>query len=187
MKAVDGHNYKLTGHIDSPLDIDYDIMGFHKKRYIVKGELVKVEYYRNYDGITYSDLVIEELRVYNRDALGIILTRDISIKWFLTDDSIGDTKSWVKYYSGDEAISEGITRRKNMINTAKTVLLNMLAVNHGTPLNQQYAFDFLSSISLELKYFEEGYRQPLIDAVNNSIKPYMSATIKTAVAEELII
>lgn len=178
-------NYKITGDTTDPRNMDYDIMGFHKKRTIVKGELVKVEYFKEYDGTTYSNLVVEETRTFNRDSIGIIQTRDILIKWFLEDDSVGCTKSWTKYYNADEAIQEGIDRRNNMISVAKTTLLRELALVHGVPLNQQYSFDLLLTIGTEMKYFAEGYTQPLRDAINNSTKPYLTPSIKTLVVNEL--
>jgi hypothetical protein len=178
-------NYKITGDTSDPKNLNYDILGFHKKRTIVKGELVKAEYFRNFDGVIYSDLILEENRTFNRDAIGIVQTRDISIKWYLEDDTVGCTKTWTKYYNADEAIQEGIDRRSNMISVAKTTLLRELALVHGVPTNQQYGFDLLTSVGTEMKWFTEGHTQPLRDAINNSTKPYMTPVIKTAVVTEL--
>lgn len=177
--------YKLTGDNIDPIDIDYDILGLQKKRFIVKGELVKVEYYRTYDGITYTDLLLEENRTYNKDALGIAQTRGILINWFLEDGSVGCTKGWTKYYSPDEAIQEGITRRNNMISVAKVVLLDMLKSLHGEPANQMYSFDLLTSVKDEMKYFTDGHTQPLRDSINTSTKSYLTQAIKDAVITEL--
>jgi hypothetical protein len=183
--SLDSANYKLNGSTQDPRNLDYDIFGLMKKRTIVKGELVKVEYFRNFENNEYSDLVVEENRTFVRDSIGIIQSRDILIKWFLEDDTVGCTKEWTKYYNSDEAIQEGIDRRKNMISVAKTTLLRELALIHGVPINQSYAFDLLLSVSTQMKYFEEGYTQPLRDAISASTKPYLTESIKTAVVTEL--
>lgn len=179
--------YKINNTLDDPQNIDYDIMGFHKKRIINKGELNTIEYYKNYtfSSDTYSDLVVRESRVYTKDSLGIVMYRDLSIDWFLNDDTVGVTKSYRKYYSPDAALQEGIDRRSNIINSAKAVLLRELKNLVGEPTNQQYAFDFLLGISAQINYFKEGYTQPLKDAVNNSTKGYMTTSIKASVYNEL--
>lgn len=169
--------FKLNDSYRSPENLDYDIRGFHKKRTIVKGELLIVEYYRNFDGTTYSDLIVQETRTYNRNGIGLVQTRNLNIKWYLKDNSIGCEKNTIKYYTSSEAIDEGIIRRKNIFADAKTHLLETIG--------QTYAFDFLLSVKTQMDYYIEGYKQPLIDAVNNSTKTYMAAPIKSAVANIL--
>lgn len=185
MESLDSKNFKINGSTDSPANIDYDIYGFSKKRTIIKGVLTKVEYFRYFDGTTYDDLIIEENRVYNRDAIGIVQTRDVTINFFYNDGTIGETKSWTKYYNPDESIQEGMDRRNNMISAAKTVLLRELKLLYGEPTNQSYGFDLLTSVKAQMDYFKDGYAQPLRDAITNSTKPYLNANIKTLIVDEL--
>jgi hypothetical protein len=179
--------FKINNSIDDPQNIDYDIMGYHKKRTINKGELNTIEYYKNYifSSDTYSDLVVRESRVYIKDTIGVVIYRDLSIEWFLNDDTVGVTKVFRKFYTPEAALQEGIDRRSNIINTAKSALLKGLKDVYGEPINQQYAFDFLLGISAQINYFKEGYTQPLKEAVNNSTKAYMSPAIKASVYNEL--
>jgi hypothetical protein len=179
------YNLSFKIGFDDPTIIDYNILGFHKKRTIVKGELISIEYYRNFDGDLYSDLLIKETRTYIRNEIGIVIYRDTLVEWYLTDNNVGATKFWRKYYSPEEAINEGISRRKNMISLAKTILLRELNLLVGTPNNQIYAFDLLTTLSTQIKYFEEGYTQPLRDAINSSTKPYLNSNIKSILIEEL--
>lgn len=182
--SIEVTNFKIG--VENPLIVDYDILGFHKKRIIIKGELVLVEYYKNYDGIdSYSDIIVRETRVYKRNEIGIIQYRDILVEWYLDNDLVGLTKTWRKYYGPEEAIDEGVVRRKNMISLAKTVLLRELFILFGSPLNQNYGFDLLSSISNQIKFFEDGYTQPLRDAIDTSTKPYLNSNIKSMLIEEL--
>lgn len=169
--------YKINDTVYDPYDINYDILGFHKKRTIIFGELKKIEYFRNYDGINYSDLILEEFREYNRDVNGLVQSRFLTIKWFLTDDSIGGIKNTVKYYSMQEAIQEGLDRRSNIISDTKSYTLEQIG--------QLYSFDLLSSVKTEIELFIDGYTQPLRDAIITSTKPYLTTVIKDGIIERL--
>ncbi len=165
------------GHED-PTIIDYDIMGFHKKRTIVFGELIKVEYYESYDGNNYSNLIVEETREFTRDVnTGLVQHRTQSSKWYLTDNTVGLIKNTIKYYTLEESIQEGIDRRSNVIAKAKSYVL--------VKIGQSYSFDLLTSVKNEIQYFYDGHTQPLRDAINISSKPYLNQTIKDGIIESL--
>lgn len=155
--------------LDSPERIDYDILGLHKKRTITLGELVTVEYYLDYDGVNYSNLVVKENRVYNRDANGLAVSRNMTITWYREDGSVGLVKNTVKYYSPQEAIDEGISRRSNLIANTKLYVLSQVGLVNGQ--------DFLGSVTNEVTLFVNGAPQPLRDAVTATTKPYMTPTI----------
>jgi hypothetical protein len=162
---------------EDPTIIDYDILGFQKKRTIIFGELVKVQYYEFYDGIDYSNLIVEETRQYTRDMNGLVQHRNQTSKWYLSDDSIGLTKNTIKYYTLEEAIQEGIDRRSNVLSKAKAYVI--------TNIGQAYSFDLLTSVKGEIQYFSDGYTQPLRDAIINSSKPYLNQSIKDGIIESL--
>ena len=126
--------FKLNNSFSSPEIIDYDILGLHKKRVIVKGELKTIEYYQKYDGTTYSDLIVKETRTYTRDSIGLVAQRTLTSEWYLKDETVGLLTTNIKYYAPNEAIEEGITRRNNIIADAKIYCL-------GT-IGQSYGFDF---------------------------------------------
>ena len=169
--------YKITDSITNPSDINYDILGFHKKRTILYGNLIKVEYFKKSDGITYSDLILEENRVYIRDVNGLIKNRNLNIKWYLNDDAIGFEKNTVKYYSTDEAIQEGLDRRGNIIADTKSYTLYQIG--------QTQSFDLLSGVKTEIDLFIDGYTDPLRTAITNSTKPYLTQTIKDGIIDRL--
>jgi hypothetical protein len=166
----------LAETFQDPSGGDYDIQGYHKKRTVTKGELLVVEYYNEYDGTTYSDLQVKEERTFNRDAVGLVTSRAMTISWYANNEvvCIGET---IKYYSPAEAIEEGITRRKNIIADAKIYCLSTIG--------QAYGFDLLNSVKVYVDLFTEGYTQPLRDAVQASTKPYLNSTYKTAIVSFL--
>lgn len=169
--------FKIHNKHSSPENLDYDIYGFHKKRTIVFGELITVEYYRNYNGTTYSDLILKETRTFFRDAVGLAQYRIQTTEWYLEDESIGCRKTTTKYYSPQESIEEGVIRRGNIIANAKIYTLSQLG--------QEYSFDLLTSVKSEIGLFLDGRTQPLRDAVNASTKPYLNSTIKAGIIENL--
>jgi len=180
-------NFKINKSLNNPSELNYDILGFNKKRTIIKGFLSSVEYYNNYvySSNTYSDLVVSEYREYILNDTGTVVSRKQTSNWILNDNTTGLTLTFTKYYTPQEGIEEGITRRNNMVSFAKTTLLDGLKAIYGEPLNQEYAFDLLTSVKVELDYFTQGYTQPLRDAVSASTKPYMSVEIKEDVIEQL--
>lgn len=170
--------FKVHMSSNNPDYLDYDILGLHKKRTIINGELNRVQYYRDYDGISYSDLVVEENIVYNRNAVsGLVNTRNMTISWYLTDGTIGHEKSTIKYYSMIESIDEGIVRRNNMIAAAKLVVLGAVGLENGQNL--------LTELNLQINLFINGNTQPLRDAVAACTKSYLSAGLKTVIITEL--
>jgi len=186
--AIANVPFRLTGLRSDPSEIDFDLYGLYKKRTITYGELRQIDYYQNYEysSNTYSNIVLTERRDYTRDGIGIVQFRNLTIDWYLIDDTVGLTKTYnPKYYSQEEAIQEGIDRRNNMIGFAKTTLLNELKGVFGEPTNQMYAFDFLLGSSTQLTYFREGYTQPLRDAVTGSTKGYMLQGIKDKIIIDL--
>lgn len=179
--------FKINESHNDPSTIDYDILGFNKKRTFIKGELRQVEYYKNYipSSQTYSNLVISEFRNYTRNDIGLVQSRELICNWILNDNTTGLTLYFTKHYSPEESINEGIDRRNNMLAFAKTSLLDGLKAIYGEPTNQMYSFDLLTSVKTQLDYFTQGYTQPLRDAVSASTKAYLTVGIKEAVIEQL--
>jgi hypothetical protein len=172
-------NYKLTNSQENPVHIDYDVYGFHKQRNIVAGELILVNYYRNYDSISeiYSDLILKENREYFRDVNGMVKHRIQKTEWIMADETVGLTNTTIKYYTQKEAIQEGIDRRTNIIDDAKVYCVNTLGLN--------YSFDLLNSVSTYINLFKEGYTQPLRDSISASTKGYLTIPMKESIIQIL--
>lgn len=178
MRALDKINFKINGEINDPSNINFDILGFHKKRTFIHGELILVEYFRNYDGVTYSNKILEENRDYVKDdTTKVVISRNTTINYLLEDDEIGLTKSWITYYSGQEGIQEGINRRNNIINDSKSYLLETIG--------EENSFDFLLEVKNQLEYYINGYQIPLINIINSTIKPYITQDIKNVLINKI--
>jgi hypothetical protein len=173
--------FKLTGLINPPYDIDYDLYGLHKKKTLVTGELQLIEYFRNYDGITYSDLVVKEERAYTRNVYGLVEYRDQVSTWYLEDDTVGCVKPYLtdgngdiiplrKYYNSQESMEEAEYRRSNLLSDAKLYTASQVGLAN--------ALDLMTSVNAEISLYVQGEQTALINALNASVKPYMTQEIK---------
>jgi hypothetical protein len=149
---------------------DYDIKGYHKKRTITLGELRRVEYYLNYDGTTYSNLMVDETRDYTRDANALVISRLQTSKWYDGQGTLQFEKTFTKYYTPQEAIEESATRNGNVLSDCKLYILSQVGLEYGQ--------DMMLSVGTEMNVYINGYRVPLINAIQASTKPYMTQVIK---------
>lgn len=155
---------------ESPYNLNYDVLGLHKKMYFITGQVAKAEYYKNYDGVTYSGLAVVENRNYVRDQNnGLVQHRNMVISFLRTDGTTGETKNTIKYYSLQDQIQEGITRRNNIISQAKAYVLNEIGLVNGEA--------YLSSLIDEVTMYIQGPEQPLISAISASTQSYLTPTI----------
>jgi len=164
---INDANVIISDH--PPIDLDYDLMGFNKKRFFNKGELERVEYYENYtlSATTFSVKTVEEIRTYNR-INQMLSSRVMSINWILSDDTTGFTKNTVKYYTPIEAIQAGETRRSNLISNLKITVIGILMQFSGASsiIAQQVGTPFLDKYSIDIAKYIQGYEQQLKDAID---------------------
>lgn len=173
--------FKIYGYIisryddvkfnEAPYNIDYDIIGLHKKKHYNKGELYKIEYFGHYDfpSNTYSDLVLEENFTYYRiNEMVYMSTNDIS--WYTNTDIVGATKQLTKYYTQEQSFALGESRRRNCITNLKinAVGLIMMTEQIGQIQAEEIGWLFLDEFNNEISIFIEGFAQPLKNAVLNT-------------------
>lgn len=167
LKAIPDISYSLN---EAPYNLDYDVVGLHKRQYFVKGELLKVEYYGQYDPIakTYADLCVKEDRVYNRQD-AFLYNRTMTISWYKSDGTIGGTKNTVKYYNTFDAIIAGNERRENIIDEMKIVVVGLIQMTEQIDMlsAQVIGLQFLASISDNITLYVKGNDGILIQQVAN--------------------
>lgn len=154
-------------------NIDYRIQGYYKKKiYDVKGDLVSSEFYKSYnEGTqTYSNLKVKEVRVVERDVvLGIPEKITVDIEWY-HGDQVTETKQIIKPINSFDGMGMNEASRKRLVGQAQGYLLGEVGLANTK--------DFANDIISERAGYIAGTRQPLIDAINTSAKPYMTAPIK---------
>lgn len=177
------YNYtKNTEPIDfnnPPFEIDYTILGLHRKKNISKGEIQSIEYYGEYDGTTHSDLIVREERKYYR-INRMVNRREMDIFWYSDNmvnytggtgttmgGIIGAKKHTTKYYTPEESIVAGEKRRRSIISNIKIGTLYLIQVADGQTRNdaENTGFQFLTEISKEMGLYVEGILEPLKTAI----------------------
>lgn len=149
----------------------------HRKSFLVKGECRSEEYYLNFDGTTYSNLVVKEETVYTRNALGFPIYKDVKLSWMCEDGTIHPkTKEWRKYYSQLEQIKEGKTRRGNLVSNLQMPCIGLISIAMtGTP-NPSAAVilegrRFLGDYSKEFTIFIEDSNKEILNCLIYSDNP----------------
>ena len=159
-----------------PENLDYSILGYHKESiFDTKGDLVTVNFYLNYDGVTYSDLRVKETRVYTRDVVtGLLTRRDMTIQWFDTDGvTVIYTKVTTKHYTAQKGYSLNKRARQNLIDTASMYLLSQVGL-----VDAKAFWKTLSSDAVK-DYVSVG-DLGIVTEINASAEVYMTVPIKAA-------
>lgn len=163
-----------------PVDLDYNIMGLHKKRYFSKGELYKIEYYGYYDFATdhYAYLVLHEDRTYHR-INEMVYRRELDICWHTNLNVSGSTKHTEKYYTQAESFAVGERRRRNCITNLKIGAVGLImAVSGVSQLDaEQIGWAFLDEFQSEITVYVEGAQQFLLNAIATTTNhPWLDGT-----------
>ena len=163
-------------------DVDYRLLGFYKvEEENMLGDIVKVEYYKNYDpngDPKYTGLMVREEKVFNRDSLiGIPYSQEEVIKWYDgqgdTPDNVIYTKVFSKHYSPNKGFAINQESAKRLIRKASISLTMALG-------SADEAKELFRTFSNEVRDYHEGMdRKPLIEAITNHTDPRMTSEIKT--------
>ena len=166
--------YNFTKNIEpkdfsvAPYDLNYDVLGFHKKRTFNKGEIKTVEYYGSYDftGQTYTDLIVKETRTYYR-INQMLNRRHLYIEWYLCDGTVGAIKETWKYYTPEESMAAGERRRRNVISTLKIETIGLIMQASGLTQShaEQVGWEFLKEFNYEIDQYVEGVQDLLKNAI----------------------
>jgi len=146
MRSVDSPNYKITGSLEEPININLDAFPLFKQRVygqpgtVDNGRLIEVYHYKNFDGENYLDLVVKETISYT-DINNFLAIKTITVDFYKENDVVGSSQTKHKYYTGDEgmleSIEEGEIRRKYLIKKGKLYLLGQIGVEAGILLFTQ--------------------------------------------------
>lgn len=179
-----------NGILQTMINDDYRILGYHKDRtFDGNGDLITVKYWRDYDPDTqvYSDLAVQENRIYTRDtSTGLLIDRNFSAIWYDEEGEISGAKSNVmKYYTAKEGFENNKRSRQNLIDTASLYFFDKLIENDpDTAFDNKN--DFESLTELAQAQYVKGTLDPLLTIIVNSTdntKPeyraYMTVEMQT--------
>lgn len=152
-------------------NIDYRHLGLFKKEIFNSlGDFTTIEYYKNYDGTTYSDLEVKETLTYSRDVTtGLLTERDIDIEWY-DKGSVIETKTTKKHYTAAKGYNGNKKARQNLINDASMYLMSQVGKSDGTA--------FFKLVRAEVEDYISTSDMELVNFINNSTESYMTQSIK---------
>ena len=187
--------------LKSALNSDYRIIGYYKKdedtfltdapnsAFDEKGDLVKVQYFQDYDEVTKSFLKkrIEENRVYERNAIGLLTKRTIEHKWFDEFENEIGNKTTIKVYSSAKAYSLQKRASEVLINRASIYLIGAIATNNSGDyaLAMQKAKQFLEEVSTEKSLYIDQNKELLLTAITNTTNADITQDIKNTLIQIL--
>lgn len=176
-------NQHIKNHPDQynpPCNVDFitsTSVKLHRKSYITKGECYKEEFYLHYDGQAYSQLMVKEETSFTRDPLGFPIYKDVKISWATEDgDFHQTTKTWKKYYSSLEKISEGKFRRGNLIQNLQIPCIGFISLSrlgnfNATPEVILEGRRFLADYKNEFELFIQDSNKDIISCLNDVSHP----------------
>jgi len=174
-KHISGGNMELSY---PPMSVDF-VTGIntklHRKSVLIKGECVSEEYYENYDGTTYSGLMVKEDSAYARDSLGFPVSKAVTVTWYLNNgDAHPSTKTWTKYYSNLEKIQEGKIRRGNLVSALQMPTIGLISIAMtGTPNPTPEAIlegrKFMADYSKEMTIYIEDSNKDVLGALSDTL------------------
>lgn len=176
--SASDYYFKINNSDKSPVNFNINHFGLYKEEVIDDlGLLIENNYYKNYDGTTYSDLVVTDVYSYYINANDLVETRTETITWYLNNGEVGVSKTIQKYYKTQDAIKEGMRRRTNLIDKAKTYgLINISGeYSPGIPNSHHFFTTILTEVN---KYINGVVKDDLITAIQNSAETYLTQQIK---------
>ncbi len=160
--------FVATGQPIKPDLVDYDSLGLKKEPTFLKGRLIAMRYYQEYDRATkiFSNLAVLEENEYLDNPEGYLELRLRRVTWYLSDGQVGYSKETEKPFTRAEAMKEGVVRRNNIVDYAKADIIAFLGEMQGA--------DLWISLEGPIRYYIQGIVQPLYDAITASAKPYLN-------------
>lgn len=157
---------------EPPFDVDF-VTGLtvklHRKSILAKGEIVAEEFYENFDGSSYTNLIVKETSSFVRDPLGFPIYRDTVVSWYKNNNEEHPRKkTWRKFYSDLEKIAEGKTRRGNLVAALQTPIIGLISL-----VMNQTTIPTMAVI-LEGRRFIQAYKDELDLFVDSSNKDILS-------------
>lgn len=118
--------FKLSGFYKNHTQIDYTLLNLYPKRYILKGEIYKVEWYADSE---LTNLVLLVDITYYRDAAGFAISRQTRRRWVNNDDTFNTVEKITnKEYSinHNEMIKEGKKRRELLVDNLQIPVMQAM-------------------------------------------------------------
>lgn len=169
------NDLKIYRYIDKNEDYknkNYELLNLYKKETYIKWELQTVEYFASFDWTDFSDLVIKESYLYDKDTYWYTKVETINIDRYNEDETVWWTKTLQTIYDTIKALNKWYRRRVRIIDDVKADTVKYVAYTMSKPVNEAEleAMWLLWDYATEIVLYKEWDRQPLIDVITNDTK-----------------
>ena len=164
----------VNSGVTQPELVNYDTLGLFKKKTTSKGLVSRCEYFEQFDGKDYINKLVDVSYSYTFN--GVVYIASITrVQWLNLHDEVGFEKTFLKTFMPWEIIDFGITKRTNILSTAKLFALGQIGIVNG--------YDLMNACASEVEQYISGPFQPLIDKMNSlvGVKPYLTTELAAAI------
>ena len=150
----------------------------HPKLSFVKGELLRVEYYKDYDGKEFENLILDVDVVYNRSSEGVLTDRITTRKWTIQDGFGTHVKTTKKFYSITQAAVADQRRRSNIVD-------NLVAKAHPSVVS--FVKTMFRSLDNEINSYKTTGDTKLIEKIGGYDGQWLDAEVAPSVTLRMAI
>lgn len=188
------HEEMLRDTSSSPATLDYKTglsVRLHPKYELVKGELVKVDYYQDFNEHVFSNKILCVDIEWTRDAQGTLLKRTETRRWTIEHDGEGDvfgphTKVTEKFYDTKTAALADSRRRRNVVEDM-TAQVDYMAAMFGKPELKSYVQTMFRSLDNELNAYEKTGDLKIIEKIGSYSGVWLDMEIQPSVTLRMAI
>lgn len=148
-----------NSRISGPEMIDYTHIGLFRKQTQDKGLLMKSEFFRHFDGINYSDLIVEEVYAYI-ESPPLYLGKTTVVNWYNMENEVEYSNNFTYMFLPNEIIDFGMDKRNNVLSNAKLYAFQQLGAN---------AYTLLDNCQGQMSIYVQGNTAPLLVQVNTQV------------------
>jgi len=150
--------------------------------HFVKGELLSVQYYSDYDGAEYTGLILDVAVTYNRSE-GVLTDRQTVRKWTIESDQDEDVfgphvKTTKKYYTITQAAVADQRRRSNIVD-------NLVAKAH--PSVASFVKTMFRNLDNEINSFKSTGDTRLLEKIQTYDGQWLEAPVAPSVTLRMAI
>lgn len=167
--------FKLYDHVEGsykptapPAEIDYRLLNLHRQEEFDKGLRVAVNYYAQSDGKNFSDLVIGEQHTYQyMPYRAIPLRRDISIQWYLVNETVGFEKTKTRHFYGTKGAKVHEKRKEANVMNLKAIIFGFYTAQLGVDEGLRAVNTLFGYLFQTIETYVKGHEGFLIDAIQD--------------------
>ena len=178
-KLYDAVEGTILSRFAPPTEIDYRLLNLHRNEILDKGLPIQVDYYQDFDGESYTDLVVREVYHYRfiPGSRQVPYHQRIAIQWMRRDGSVGHVKYKERYFTGTEPLKWQRKRKNTNVMQIKAILTELFTTRVGAEEGLEKVDTLFDSLFNTIETYIKGREQHLIDELASYAEPALNYPI----------